>query len=68
MFILEQQKGYLDISKANATSGVWYLKSKSDELYGYSDSDWAGSLDDMKSTYGCVFSFGSGVFSWNSKK
>ncbi|KAF2324925.1 hypothetical protein GH714_021301 [Hevea brasiliensis] len=31
-------------------------------------SDWAGSIDDFKSTLGYVFSFGSGVFSWNSKK
>ncbi|RVX04494.1 Retrovirus-related Pol polyprotein from transposon RE1 [Vitis vinifera] len=31
-------------------------------------SDWAGSLDDSKSTSGYAFSFGSGVFSWNSKK
>ena len=28
----------------------------------------AGSLDNSKSTYGYAFSFGSGVFSWNSKK
>ncbi|CAJ2651803.1 unnamed protein product [Trifolium pratense] len=31
-------------------------------------SDWAGSVDDAKSTSGYVFSFGSAVFSWNSKK
>ena len=37
-------------------------------LQGYSDSDWAGSIDDMKSTSGYVFSLGSGVFSWNLKK
>ena len=32
------------------------------------DSDWVGSVDDMKSTTGCVFSLGSSVVSWNSKK
>uniref|UniRef100_A0A803MVJ0 Retroviral polymerase SH3-like domain-containing protein n=1 Tax=Chenopodium quinoa TaxID=63459 RepID=A0A803MVJ0_CHEQI len=31
-------------------------------------SDWGGSNDDMKSTMGYVFSLGSGVFSWISKK
>ncbi|XP_058763264.1 uncharacterized protein LOC131636669 [Vicia villosa] len=31
-------------------------------------SDWAGSVDDMKSTSGYVFSLGSGVISWCSKK
>ncbi|KAL0317673.1 UNVERIFIED_CONTAM: Retrovirus-related Pol polyprotein from transposon TNT 1-94 [Sesamum angustifolium] len=32
------------------------------------DSDWAGSVDDMKSTSGYTFSLGSGIFSWASKK
>ncbi|OMO69325.1 Integrase, catalytic core [Corchorus capsularis] len=38
------------------------------KLHGYVDSDWAGSSDDMKSTSGYLFSLGSGVFTWNSKK
>ncbi|KAF2296378.1 hypothetical protein GH714_037638 [Hevea brasiliensis] len=38
------------------------------KLEGYVDSDWAGCMDDMRSTSGCVFSLGSGPFSWNSKK
>nr|GMD07933.1 Copia protein [Ipomoea batatas] len=37
-------------------------------LLGYSDSNWAGSVDDMKSTTGFCFSFGSAFFSWCSKK
>ncbi|KAL0283355.1 UNVERIFIED_CONTAM: hypothetical protein Sangu_2894600 [Sesamum angustifolium] len=32
------------------------------------NSDWAGSVDDMKSTSGYTFSLGSGIFSWASKK
>ena len=35
---------------------------------GYSDSDWAGSVDDMKNTSGYVFSLGNGVFTWLSQK
>ncbi|KAM6542405.1 hypothetical protein CsatB_006852 [Cannabis sativa] len=31
-------------------------------------SDWAGSMDDMKSTSGYAFTLGSGIFSWASKK
>ncbi|KAL0375548.1 UNVERIFIED_CONTAM: Retrovirus-related Pol polyprotein from transposon RE2 [Sesamum calycinum] len=31
-------------------------------------SDWAGSVDDMKSTSGYTFSLGSGIFTWASKK
>ncbi|RVW28396.1 Midasin [Vitis vinifera] len=30
--------------------------------------DWAGSIDDMRSTTRFCFSFGSGIFSWSSKK
>ncbi|EOY04259.1 Cysteine-rich RLK (RECEPTOR-like protein kinase) 8 isoform 4 [Theobroma cacao] len=38
------------------------------DLIGYSDNDWAEDTDDSKSTRGYCFSFGSGIFSWNSKK
>ena len=34
----------------------------------YSDSDWAGSIDDMKSTCGYAFLFGSSICFWLSKK
>ena len=37
-------------------------------LIGYYDSDWVGSIDDMKSTSGYTFLFGSGICSWLSKK
>ncbi|KAG6474130.1 hypothetical protein ZIOFF_068054 [Zingiber officinale] len=43
-------------------------RSNKFELYGFSDSDWAGSVDDMKSTSGYCFSLGSACFSWCSKK
>lgn len=48
--------------------GIMYKAVKDSKLIGYSDSDWAGSLDDMKSTSGYVFSLGSGICSWASKK
>ena len=35
---------------------------------GFSDSDWAGDVEDRKSTTGYVFHLGSGVISWSSKK
>ncbi|PNY07935.1 copia-type polyprotein [Trifolium pratense] len=41
---------------------------KDDKLTGWSDSDYAGDLDDRKSTYGYVFMIGSKVVSWSSKK
>ncbi|KAM2344624.1 hypothetical protein EV1_008828 [Malus domestica] len=48
--------------------GIAYEKDKDVVLIGYCDSDWAGSKDDMKSTSGYVFNFGSGAFSWASIK
>eukprot|EP00253_Pinus_taeda_P029810 PITA_29810 len=34
----------------------------------YSDSDWAGNLDDRRSITGYAFNIGSGVISWCNKK
>ncbi|TQD96090.1 hypothetical protein C1H46_018326 [Malus baccata] len=48
--------------------GIEYLNGKSVLLIGYCDSDWSGSEEDMKSTSGYAFSFGSGAFSWASVK
>jgi hypothetical protein len=48
--------------------GLWYTKSDSNQLSGYTDSDFAGSLDDRKSTSGHVFQLGTNLISWASKK
>ncbi len=32
------------------------------------DADWVGNVSDRRSTSGFMFSFGSGVISWSSKK
>ncbi|CAL2234204.1 unnamed protein product [Prunus armeniaca] len=49
--------------------GIEYQNGKEAVLIGYCDhSDWSGSQDDMRSTSGYAFSFGSGVFSWASVK
>ena len=37
-------------------------------LYGYIDVDWACSVVDRKSTYGCCFSLGSTSITWMSRK
>lgn len=44
--------------------GIEYENGKFVMLIGYCDSDWAWSEDDMRSTSGYAFSFGSRVFSW----
>ncbi|KAG6520427.1 hypothetical protein ZIOFF_017482 [Zingiber officinale] len=48
--------------------GIKYVKEKENKLVGYTDSDWAGSLDDRKSTSVYIFCLGSKIISWVSKK
>ncbi|XP_017647880.1 secreted RxLR effector protein 161-like [Gossypium arboreum] len=48
--------------------GIWYCKVSNFKLIGFTDSDWACYLDDRKKTSGNVFSFGSVVVTWSSKK
>ena len=45
-----------------------YRRSKGIKLVGYTDSDWAGSVADRKSTSGCCFSLGLTAVSWFSRK
>ena len=48
--------------------GIMYASTKNKDLIGYTNSDFAGSLDDRKNPSGFVFHLGSGVISWASKK
>ncbi|XP_074289333.1 secreted RxLR effector protein 161-like [Silene latifolia] len=48
--------------------GVWYTRVAEPKLVGFTDSDYAGCLDDRKSTSDNVFSLGSGAVTWSSKK
>ncbi|KAH1097320.1 hypothetical protein J1N35_014241 [Gossypium stocksii] len=48
--------------------GVWYTKANTLKLVRYIDSDWAGLVDDMRSTSEYFFLLGYGVLSWSSKK
>ena len=61
-------KRMLRYVKGTADFGIWYLKQNECKLRGFTDSDWAGSKEDMKSTSGYLFTLGSSPFSWCSKK
>ena len=65
---LKATKRILRYVKGTIDYGVKFEKCQEFKLYGFSDSDWARSVDDMKSTSGYCFSLGSGVFSWCTKK
>ena len=58
--ILRYLKGTLNL-------GLVY-KSDDNELVAYSDADWAGDLNDRKSTSGYVFILGGAAISWKSRK
>ena len=45
-----------------------YRRSDSLEIFGYSDSDFAGCQDSKRSTSGYVFMLAGGVISWRSAK
>jgi len=65
---LKAAKRILRYVKSTIDYGVKFEKCQEFKLYGFSDSDWTRSIDDMKSTSGYYFSLGSGVFSWCTKK
>jgi len=48
--------------------GLWYPRDTDLTLHAYTDADWAGSVDDRKSTSGGAFFMGSRLVSWFSKK
>ncbi|KAL6214302.1 hypothetical protein ACLB2K_013738 [Fragaria x ananassa] len=59
--VLRYVKGTLEL-------GILYKKGGTGDLVGYTDSDYAGNLDDRRSTSGYAFLFGDGAVAWSSKK
>jgi hypothetical protein len=47
---------------------LWYPKGKDLSLIAYIDVDWAGFIDDRRSTSGAMFYLGECLVSWLSKK
>jgi hypothetical protein len=48
--------------------GLRYTASNDIQLHGFTDSDWAGSAEDMRSTSGVCFRLDSAMISWGSRK
>jgi hypothetical protein len=59
--VMRYHKGTLDFGLCNNGDHDFIL-------IGYTDSDWAGSVCDRKSTSGCCFSLGLAMTSWQSRK
>jgi hypothetical protein len=45
-----------------------YERSGGVRLTRFTDFDWTGCAEDIKSTLGCCFSIGSGIISWFNRK
>nr|XP_043625577.1 uncharacterized mitochondrial protein AtMg00810-like [Erigeron canadensis] len=54
--------------KGSPNLGLWYPKDSGFDLICYSDSDFAGSKIDRKSTSGACQFLGNRLVSWSSKK
>ena len=61
-------KRILRYVKGTTDDGLVYKPDKDCELIGYYDSDYAGDLDDRKSTSGLIFFYGSKLMAWNCCK
>ena len=59
--ILRYVRGTFDL-------GVFYKKGDDSKMIGYTDSDYAGDIDDRKSTSESIFMMSSGAICWSSKK
>ena len=61
-------KRILRYVKGTKCYGLLYRSEGDSKLVGYTDSDWAGCVDDRKSTTGYVFSVGTKTISCSSRK
>jgi hypothetical protein len=61
-------KRILRYLKGTPNLGIWYPKDSGFNLVGYTDSDYAGSVVDRKSTSGSCQFLGGRLVSWYSKK
>ncbi|KAK3010974.1 hypothetical protein RJ639_010854 [Escallonia herrerae] len=65
---LNAAKRILRYVKGTLEYGLRYKKSDSFILSGFVDADWAGDVNDRRSTTGYCFDTGSAAISWCSKK
>jgi histone deacetylase 1/2 len=61
-------KGILRYVKDTVKIGITFQRSSSTLLSAFSDADWAGSLEDRRSTGGFAIFVGSNLVSWSARK
>jgi histone deacetylase 1/2 len=50
------------------STGLYIRRSNSKLVSAFSDADWAGNIDDMRSTGGFAVYFGPNLISWSARK
>ena len=61
---LQAAKRALQYLKGTVNYGIYYKKGGDGELLAFTDSDYAGNMEDRKSTSGYVFLMNSSAISW----
>eukprot|EP00253_Pinus_taeda_P004992 PITA_04992 len=65
---LQEVKRIFKYLQGTQNYGLWYPRDAGLTLHAYTDADWAGSMDDRKSTSGGALFMGSRLASWFNKK
>ena len=61
-------KRILRYLKQTKDLNLTYVRNSPEAIVGYSDADWAGDVQDRRSTSGNVFLLGGGAITWSSRK
>jgi hypothetical protein len=64
----EAVKQILRFVKGIIVTGLWFTRSSSALLSIFTDVDWAGNVDDRRSTGGFAIFFGPNLISWSARK
>ena len=65
---LQTTKKVLRYLRGTTNLGIFYKKGGNDKLVAFTDSDYAGDLENRKNTPGYVFMLSSGAVSWSFRK
>lgn len=60
--------GILRYLKGSLGKGILFRKNNHHEIEGYTNADWARSIDDRRSTSGYFIFVGENLVTWRSKK